>query len=135
MGSIFALINSGEIVLIPYESYGTTIQLLDDMSKYGIKVKKVYPSTEKIIENLNRDVNLVFVETMTNPTLKVIDVGEVAKAARELGVKLIVDNTFASPVIFDPIDAGAHVVIHSATKYIAGHNDVLGGFQLQTILS
>ena len=132
MGSIsstlFALINSGETVLIPYESYGTTIQLLDNMGKYGVKVRKVYPSTEKIIENLNRDVNLVFVETMTNPTLKVIDVGEVAKAARELGVKLIVDNTFASPVIFNPIDVGAHVVIHSATKYIAGHNDVLGGF-------
>ena len=132
MGSIsstlYALVSSGETVLIPYESYGTTIQLLDDMGKYGVKVKKVFPSTEDIIENLSRDVSLVFIETMTNPTLKIIDVREVAKATRELGIKLVVDNTFASPVIFNPVDAGANVVLHSATKYIAGHNDVLGGF-------
>ncbi len=126
--TLLALVNSGETVLIPYESYGTTLQFLDNLGKFGVKVKKVYPSTEEIVENLDKNVHLVFVETITNPTLKIINVEEVAKAVKELGIKLVVDNTFASPIIFNPIKAGAHVVVHSATKYIAGHNDVLGGF-------
>ncbi len=128
--TLFSLIHYGSVILVPYEVYGTTLHLIDHMGRFGVKVVKTHPSTEAIIEdaNINENINVVFIETITNPTLKVLDVEQIAKVTREAEAKLIVDNTFASSVIFNPINAGAHVVVHSATKYLAGHNDVLGGF-------
>lgn len=115
-------------VVLPMEAYGTTIQLMTLLSeKFGIKVSKVWPSTDAVINAIDEDTKLVIIETITNPTLRVFDVYEIAKRVREVNALLVVDNTLATPVIYNPIKDGAQIVIHSLTKYIAGHNDVVGG--------
>ncbi|QDA30842.1 cystathionine gamma-synthase family protein [Thermococcus indicus] len=121
-----SLLSKGSEVVLPMESYGTTVQLAEELGKFGVRVKLAYPSAEAIAEAISDGTSLVLVETVTNPTLKVIDVSEVAKRAREVGATLVVDNTF-SPLVFRPFRAGADLVVHSLTKYVAGHNDVLGG--------
>ncbi|NJE61742.1 cystathionine gamma-synthase family protein [Thermococcus sp. 21S7] len=130
MGAIsclyFSQLSSGDEVLLPMEAYGTTIQLAEELHKFGIRVRLAYPSAESLVEAITPGTSLVLLETMTNPTLKVIDVPEVVKRAREVGARVVVDNTFL-PLVFHPLKAGADAVIHSLTKYIAGHNDVLGG--------
>ncbi len=119
-------LSAGDEVLLPMEGYGTTIQLAEELSKFGVRVKLVYPSADSLVDAMGEGTKLVLVETITNPTLKVIDVEKVVKRAREVGATVIVDNTF-SPLVFRPLKLGAHGVVHSLTKYIAGHNDVLGG--------
>ncbi|MEM2409242.1 MAG: cystathionine gamma-synthase family protein [Thermofilaceae archaeon] len=121
-----ALLRSGARIVVTMEGYGTTIQLASDLGKFGVKSVKVWPAAEAFIEEVGGG-DVVLIETVTNPTLRVVDVPEIAKRCREVGATLIVDNTFASPVVFKPIRAGAHMVVESLTKYIAGHNDVLGG--------
>jgi len=94
----------------------------------GEEARRVYPSTESLVKALTSSkYDLAFMEVMSNPTLKVIDVREVARAAAEAGTQLIVDNTFTTPLLVKPIKAGASAVVHSSTKYLAGHNDVTGG--------
>ncbi|AIU69839.1 cystathionine gamma-synthase [Thermococcus eurythermalis] len=130
MGAISCLylsqLSAGSEVVVPMEAYGTTVQLAEELGKFGVRVKLAYPSAEAIAEAIGENTSLVLLETVTNPTLKVIDVPEVIKRAREVGAKVVVDNTF-SPTVFHPLKAGADGVVHSLTKYIAGHNDVLGG--------
>ncbi|GAB6136044.1 cystathionine gamma-synthase family protein [Thermococcus prieurii] len=119
-------LSAGDEVVLPMEAYGTTVQLAEELGKFGVSVKLAYPSAESIVEAIDEGTSLVLLETVTNPTLKVIDVPEVVKGAREVGARVVVDNTF-SPLVFRPLKAGADAVVHSLTKYIAGHNDVLGG--------
>ena len=121
------LLNQGSKILITEEVYGTTLQLIMDLRKFGIEVHTVYPDTSCIIEKIDRIYDLVFIETMTNPTLKVIDVREVAKVCKEEGLVLAVDNTFVTPILYRPLEDNVDIVIHSMTKYIAGHNDVIAG--------
>ena len=133
MGAITSLLltylRSGMKVVVPMESYSGTIALLQQLSeRINFRVVKVWPSTEKIVESIEEGADMAIVETMTNPTLRVIDVGEVARVSKERGTKLIVDNTLASPVIYTPLSDGALFAVESATKYIAGHNDAIGGF-------
>lgn len=111
------------------EMYGTSITILEFLeNKAGVKKILVYPDTETLINAIiNEKPDLVFIETMTNPTLKIIDVPMIAKTCLEYSCDLIVDNTFASPILINPIEHGARYVIHSLTKYIAGHNDVVAG--------
>ncbi len=120
------LLSSGDEVLLPMEGYGTTIQLIEKLSKFNVNVNIVYPSADSLIDAITGNTKLVFLETVTNPTLKVIDVPEVVKKAKEMGAVVAVDSTF-SPLVFNALEHGADFVIHSLTKYIAGHNDVLGG--------
>ncbi|AFK22486.1 cystathionine gamma-synthase family protein [Pyrococcus sp. ST04] len=131
MGAIatlyFTLLKSGDEVVLSMEGYGTTIELARLLDKFGIKVRLAYPNAEKICEAVTERTKLVLVETMTNPTLKVIDIPEVAKRCNEVGATLIVDNTFVTPILYKPLEDGARFVVHSLTKYIAGHNDVVGG--------
>jgi len=121
-----ALLRHGSRLIVPAEAYGTTIQLAAELSKFGVEVVKVWPSTEAIVEAIKAG-DTVLVETITNPTLRVMDIPEIAKTCGEEGATLIVDNTFASPVIYTPLTDGAHLAVESLTKYIAGHNDVVGG--------
>ena len=131
MGAIGSLLISmlrpGMRVVIPMEEYGTTIRLLEELTKFGIVVDQVWPDTASMLDALSRPADIVFLETMTNPTLKVLDVREISRAARDAGARLIVDNTFVTPYIYRPLRDGAYAVLHSATKYLAGHNDVLAG--------
>ncbi|WP_048146724.1 cystathionine gamma-synthase family protein [Pyrococcus abyssi] len=123
----FSLLEGGDKVVLSMEGYGTTIELAKLLRKFGVDVKLAYPSADSLIETIDEETKLVLVETMTNPTLKVIDVPEVAKRCREVGAILVVDNTFVTPLLYKPLEDGASYVVHSLTKYIAGHNDVLGG--------
>ena len=120
-------LKKGDTLVIPMEMYGTTIQLALDLQKYGIRTILAWPETEEIVKEVNRKVKLVLVETMTNPTLRVIDVPELAKVCYDLGVTLVVDNTFVTPILYQPIKDKVDMVVHSMTKYIAGHNDVIAG--------
>ncbi len=131
MGAISSLLLSvlrpGMRIVIPMEEYGTTIRLVEELSKFGVTVEQVWPDTSSVLEALSRPADIVFLETMTNPTLRVFDVREIARAAKDAGARLIVDNTFVTPYLYRPIRDGAFAVVHSATKYLAGHNDVLAG--------
>ncbi|MGC9112825.1 cystathionine gamma-synthase family protein [Acidilobus sp.] len=127
--SLLALLKRGARVLTLKEMYGVTIQLLQDLvNLVGGSLVKVYPSTEEVINELTGGkYDVAVLEVMTNPTLKVVDLREIGRAAKEAGTRLIVDNTFTTPLLVRPLRLGASVVVHSSTKYLAGHNDVVGG--------
>ena len=116
-------------LLVPVEVYGSTLQLAQALeSKLNIKLVLSWPETQSIIQDVvEKKPNVVLVESITNPTLRVIDVVEIAKACKEVGCSLIVDNTFATPLLINPLKSGSQFVIHSLTKYLGGHNDVVGG--------
>ncbi len=110
-------LKAGDNIVITSEAYGTSIKLADDLAKFGVHIRKAYPSATA----------MVFIEVMTNPTLKVIDINYVSEKTRNSGVKLIVDNTFLSPYNFKPLNNGADLSLESLTKYLSGHNDIIGG--------
>jgi len=133
MGALTSLFLSklkpGSSVAVPIEAYSGTIALLQSLSeRIGFRVMKVWPSTDAVAEAIERGADIAVVETVTNPTLRVIDVRELARVSREREALLIVDNTLASPVVYTPLSDSASFAVESATKYIAGHNDVIGGF-------
>ncbi|MEM4035140.1 MAG: cystathionine gamma-synthase family protein [Fervidicoccaceae archaeon] len=133
MAAISALLvhelGPGSRLLVPLEAYGSTLQLSQLLeAKMGCRVHFAWPDTSGFVEKLLEvRPHVAFVESITNPTLRVVDVVEVAKACRDVGCRLIVDNTFATPLLLKPLERGAHYVVHSLTKYLAGHNDVVGG--------
>jgi len=120
-------LKSGSKILLPKECYGATQQLAQALEKLGVKVILARSDSEEFLEKLEENVSLALVETITNPLVKVVDVKAVAERCRELNIPLIVDNTFATPVIYNPLKDDAWIALHSLTKYIAGHNDVIGG--------
>jgi len=120
-------IKPGSRVIVPYEVYSSTLLLLEKLSeKMNFKLIKVWPSARSIVESYDENTSMIFLEVMTNPTLKVIDLLEVCG---EIGGKalIVVDNTFTTPILLKPLKHCANIVVHSLTKYIAGHNDVVGG--------
>ncbi len=131
MGGIAAVylsaLSSGDTVVVSKESYGVTQELALNLSKFGVKTVLAGPDTEDFLHKIGRGVSLVVVETMTNPLVRVVDVPAIAKRCQEVGARLVVDNTFATPLLYRPLDHGAWLSVHSVTKYIGGHNDVVGG--------
>ena len=131
MGAIAAVylsaLSSGDTVLITKESYGTTQDLALNLSKFGIKTLLAGPETADFIAKIKPGISLVFVETITNPQARVVDVRAIAKRCKEVGARLVVDNTFATPLLYRPLEDNAWLALHSVTKYIGGHNDVIGG--------
>jgi cystathionine gamma-synthase len=126
---IFSLFRSGDELILPEDIYGGTYRLLEHYADaYDIQTTytefKDVQETEKCITNKTK---AIFIETPTNPLMQEIDLIEVAELANKYNVLLIVDNTFLTPYLQRPIEIGADIVIHSATKYIGGHNDVLAG--------
>ncbi len=127
ISTLFTLTNlKGKVLVICKEIYGSTLILARKLKDIGLKVIEVLPSEEDIISNI-RNESIVFIESITNPLLKVFDLEVIGKACKEFNALLVVDNTFASPILLNPIDYGADIIIHSITKYIGGYNDVLGG--------
>ncbi len=114
-------------LILSAESYGTTLQLGGKLRDLGVEVVVSWPETEKIIESIDKSTKLVLVETITNPTLRVFNIPEISKVCKEYGAILVVDNTFATPYLYKPIKDSVEIVVYSLTKYIAGHNDVVGG--------
>jgi cystathionine gamma-synthase len=120
-------LSSGDNIVITKESYGTTQDLALNLSKFGIKTTLAGPDTEDFIEKIKPGVSLVLVETITNPLVRVVDLRKIARRCKEVGTRLVVDNTFATPVLYDPLEDGAWLTVHSVTKYLGGHNDIIGG--------
>ncbi|QEQ57922.1 methionine biosynthesis PLP-dependent protein [Haemophilus influenzae biotype aegyptius] len=116
--------------IVSSDVYGGTYRLLDFSYKNNNSVKPVYVNTASASEieaAINPNTKAIFIETPSNPLMEECDVVEIAKLAKKHNLMLIVDNTFLTPVLSRPLDLGADVVIHSGTKYIAGHNDALVG--------
>lgn len=119
------MLEKGEEIVTSKEIYGASLVLLRSLEKFGIRVKTVLNGG--IIKAISKDTKIVFVESITNPTLGVPDVPAIVKRSHDAGAVVAVDNTFATPVNYRPIEAGADIVVESATKYLGGHNDVIGG--------
>jgi cystathionine gamma-synthase len=120
----------GDHVLIPHDAYGGTFRLFDKvLSHWGVTYHPVPVSDPAAVraELAQRGARLVWVETPTNPLLSIADIAALADLAHEAGALLAVDNTFASPYLQQPLSLGADAVIHSTTKYLGGHSDVVGG--------
>ena len=120
----------GDHVLIPGDAYGGTYRLIDKVFQaWGVTYRPVPVSDAAAVRNALRDrpARVVWVETPTNPLLSVADITALADIAHEAGALLVVDNTFASPYLQQPLALGADVVVHSTTKYLGGHSDVVGG--------
>jgi len=126
--SVFAFLKKGHHVLGIKDLYGGTYGLLHDiLPGLGLDTELVDTSNTGLERGIRKDTKIVYIESPTNPTLKLIDIAEAAKLAHSNGARLMVDNTFASPINQNPLAMGADVVLHSVTKYINGHADVTAG--------
>ena len=126
---IRAVLRPGDHLVIPDDAYGGTFRLIDKVfGQWGIEHTPVPLSdVDAVRAALRPNTRMVWAETPTNPLLRIADVAALAEVARSGGAKLLVDNTFASPYLQNPLALGADVVLHSTTKYIGGHSDVVGG--------
>lgn len=124
-----AVLRPGDHLISSEVIYGGTRQLFDtELSRFDISVTYVDPTNPRVWRRAIRDrTRAIFVETPTNPLMRVVSLGPVAQLANEHGLVLLVDGTFASPINFRPLANGADLVITSATKYLNGHSDVIGG--------
>jgi cystathionine beta-lyase/cystathionine gamma-synthase len=124
-----AVLRPGDHLISSSWIYGGTRQLFDEeLSRHGIEITYVTPDQPRLWrKSVRKATRALFVETPTNPLMRVIDLGPVAHVAREEGLALLVDATFASPINFRPLEHGADIAISSATKYLNGHSDVIAG--------
>jgi cystathionine beta-lyase len=127
--SLFAFLQKGDHVVLQKTLYGGTSNLVvEEFEKFGIEYSFAKDLSAEAFENeLRENTKVVYIETPSNPLLTVTDIEAVAKLAKKRGLVSMIDNTFASPVNQNPIDFGIDVVIHSATKYMGGHSDILAG--------
>jgi len=127
--AILKLLNPGDEVLSTNDLYGGTFRLFNTIfKKFGIDFKFIgMENAEKIADEISDKTRLIWVETPTNPMLNIIDIRKCAEIARKYGLLLVVDNTFATPYLQRPLELGADIVMHSATKYLGGHSDVVMG--------
>lgn len=128
--TVLKTLNPGDEVLSTSDLYGGTYRLFTKVfEKYGIKFSFIDMRDVNAVENaISEKTKLIWIETPTNPMLNILDIKSIAKIGKENGCKVVVDNTFSSPYLQTPLDLGADVVMHSVTKYIAGHSDVIMGF-------
>lgn len=126
---VIKMLNPGDEVVSTNDLYGGTYRIFKTIfEKYGIIFHFVDMLDVQNIKNaVNENTKLIWVETPTNPMMNIIDLEATAKIAKEAGVMLAVDNTFATPYLQNPLDQGADIVMHSATKYLGGHSDVIMG--------
>jgi cystathionine beta-lyase/cystathionine gamma-synthase len=125
-----ALLDRPHSVLSSSSIYGATVKMLDQiLNPFGVDVRYVDICDLAAVEEAlaTQKPGCVFLESISNPLLRVADIPKIAAMTRAAGAALVVDNTFATPMLIRPLDLGANVVVHSATKYLAGHGDVLGG--------
>ncbi|MDG6989289.1 MAG: PLP-dependent transferase [Nitrososphaerota archaeon] len=127
--AVFAFLKKGAHILAIRDLYGGTFGLLNDiLPELGFQTDLVDTTDHGALERgLKKSTRIVYIESPTNPTLKVVDIAKAAKLAHSNGALLMVDNTFASPINQNPLDLGADVVLHSATKYLNGHADLIAG--------
>lgn len=127
--TLFALLSPGDTVVSIKDTYGGTNKLfLEFLPRFGITVQLCDTTDHAALEDaIARGCTLLYLETPTNPTLKVVDIARLTRAAHAVGATVVVDNTFATPINQSPLALGADLVLHSATKFLGGHADALGG--------
>ena len=129
MREVAMLLNPGDHILMARDAYGGTFRLLDTHTRrHGIDVTMVdLTDLEQVRSGLQENTKLLWLETPTNPIMAVADIPAIAETAHAAGVMLAVDNTFATPYLQQPLSLGADLVVHSATKFLSGHSDVVMG--------
>ena len=128
--TVLEALDAGSHVICMDDVYGGTYRLLERVRRRsaGLEISFVDLNDTTALEAaLRPETRLIWCETPTNPLLKIVDIARLAEFARAHGIWLAVDNTFASPMLQRPLDLGAHLVVHSATKYLNGHSDIVGG--------
>lgn len=127
--AVVKLLKSGDEIVAVDDIYGGAFRLFTHIyEKFGIKVNYVDTTeSSNVFEAITDKTKLIWIESPTNPTLKISDIEAISKIAKSNNILVCVDNTFASPASQKPIDLGADIVIHSATKYLAGHSDLIAG--------
>ena len=127
--AVMKLLQSGDEIVSCNDLYGGSYrQMVRVYEKFGIKAKFIDMSEPRgIRKHLTKKTKLLWIETPTNPMLSIVDIEAICAIAKEKGIMTCVDNTFASPYLQNPLDLGADIVLHSATKYIGGHSDVIHG--------
>jgi cystathionine gamma-lyase len=127
--AVIKLLNPGDEVIAANDMYGGTYRLFTKIfEKYGLKFHFVdMQDANNIKQYINANTKLIWTETPTNPMMNIIDIAAVTHIAKEHNILVCVDNTFASPYLQTPLDLGADIVLHSATKYLGGHSDVVHG--------
>lgn len=130
--AVLHLFQSGDSIIISSNVYGGTFRILDKIFKqYGLHYKIVNTTDLKELENsFTPDVKALLLESPANPLLTVTDIAAAAELARIHGALTVVDNTFMTPYLQRPLELGADIVVHSATKYLGGHSDVIAGFAI-----
>jgi cystathionine gamma-synthase len=132
VGLVLNLVRPGDLILAPHDCYGGTHRLLSHLARRGLFDVEFVDLTALPVTALVRGVGtrtpkLVWIETPSNPLLRITDIRAVADAAHAAGALVVVDNTFLSPLWQQPFEHGADIVVHSTTKYLNGHSDVVGG--------
>jgi len=127
--AVIKLLKSGDEILAVDDIYGGAFRLFTHIyEKFGVTVNYVdTTNVENVFNAVTPNTKLIWIETPTNPTLKISDIAAIAKVAKAHGCLLCVDNTFASPALQKPLTLGADIVVHSATKYLGGHSDLIAG--------
>ena len=127
--AVVKLLKTGDEILAVDDIYGGAFRLFTHVyEKFGIKINYVdSTNAENVFNAITPNTKLIWIESPTNPTLKISDIAAIAKIAKASGCLLCVDNTFASPVLQQPLLLGADLVVHSATKYLGGHSDLIAG--------
>lgn len=129
INNVMNLLSAGDHVVSTDDVYGGTYRIFERVFRqYGISYTFVDSTkTENIRNAITAKTKVIWIETPTNPLLKLVDIREAARLAKKAGALCVVDNTFATPFFQKPLDLGADVVVHSTTKYLGGHSDVVGG--------
>ncbi len=127
--AVFSLLRPGDHAIVPEDMYGGTYRLIKEiLEPAGITFTFAdYADYGSLLNSFKPSTRMVWLESPTNPLLKIFDIGKIADTARDHGALTVVDNTFASPYFQKPLLHGADIVVHSTTKYINGHSDVIGG--------
>jgi len=126
---LWTLLSAGDELVAHKRMYGNSFTLIREaLPKFGIKVTLVdMLDLRELAQSLTQRTKLVFLECPANPLLEVAELADISRMAGALGARVVVDSTLASPYLLRPLEYGAHLVVHSATKYLSGHGDVLGG--------
>ena len=129
LATILSTCKAGDEVLSMLDLYGGTLHMFQTMlPRFGITARFVpYHELCRIEEHFQKNTRMLFLETPTNPTLRCVDIAQLAEIGRKKRTCVVVDNTFATPLLQKPLELGAHISLHSATKYLGGHNDVTAG--------
>jgi len=128
--TVLELLDSGDHIVAMDDLYGGSFRLFHNVRERSAGLKFTFTAIEDqqaLKAAIRPETRMIWVETPTNPMLKIVDIAAVAEVARENGALLVVDNTFASPMLQRPLELGADIVVHSATKFLNGHSDMVGG--------